>query len=137
MGVHKAFDSPDQLWDCFEKYKKETKKKPVLKHDFVGKNAEEVYRKLEAPLTLAGFECWLFEHNIITDLGDYMANTEGRYSEFGTICTQVKRAIRNDQIRGGMAGIYNPSITQRLNGLTDKRELDVKTEQPLFKLDDE
>jgi hypothetical protein len=30
-----------------------------------------------------------------------------------------------------MSGIYNPSITQRLNGLTDKSEVTVK-EQPLF-----
>src|SRR5699024_12362457 len=64
--------------------------------------------------TLFPYTTLFRSHNIITDLGDYMANTEGRYSEFGTICTQVKRAIRNDQIRGGMAGIYNPSITQRL-----------------------
>ena len=39
--------------------------------------------------------------------------------------------IRQDQIEGGMSGIYNPSITQRLNGLTDKSEVMVK-EQPLF-----
>jgi hypothetical protein len=30
-----------------------------------------------------------------------------------------------------MAGIYNPSITQRLNGLVDKQETTIR-EQPLF-----
>jgi hypothetical protein len=29
-------------------------------------------------------------------------------------------------------GQYNSSITQRLNGLVDKSQVDVKTEQPLF-----
>ncbi len=31
-----------------------------------------------------------------------------------------------------MCGIYNPSITQRLNGLVDKTENKVVVEQPLF-----
>jgi hypothetical protein len=35
-----------------------------------------------------------------------------------------------------MAGIYNPSITQRLNNLVDKVEQTV-IEQPLFNLDDD
>jgi hypothetical protein len=30
--------------------------------------------------------------------------------------------IRQDQIEGGMAGVYNPSITQRLNGLKENIE---------------
>jgi hypothetical protein len=31
-----------------------------------------------------------------------------------------------------MAGIYNPSITQRLNGLVEKQETSITIEQPLF-----
>jgi hypothetical protein len=31
--------------------------------------------------------------------------------------------IRQDQIEGGMVGQYNPSITQRLNGLTEKTDV--------------
>ena len=34
----------------------------------------------------------------------------------------VYKDIRNNQIEGGMAGIYNPSITQRLNGLVERTE---------------
>jgi hypothetical protein len=37
----------------------------------------------------------------------------------------VKNEIRENQILGGLLGVYNPSITQRLNGLTDK----IQTEQ--------
>lgn len=32
----------------------------------------------------------------------------------------------------GIATIYNSSITQRLNGLVDKQEIETKIEQPLF-----
>lgn len=31
-----------------------------------------------------------------------------------------------------MCGVYNTSITQRLNGLVEKSEVKVATEQPLF-----
>jgi hypothetical protein len=33
-----------------------------------------------------------------------------------------------------MASVYNASITQRLNGLADKKELDVKGEPRIFNL---
>ncbi len=39
------------------------------------------------------------------------------------ICSRIKRAIRQDQIEGGMVGQFNPSITQRLNGLTEKTDV--------------
>ncbi|HEY9701838.1 MAG TPA: hypothetical protein V6C58_05305, partial [Allocoleopsis sp.] len=44
------------------------------------------------------------------------------YRSYFPICSRIKREIRNEQIIGGMVGIYNPSITQRLNGLVDKQE---------------
>jgi hypothetical protein len=34
-----------------------------------------------------------------------------------------------------MVGQYNPSITQRLNGLADKKEIDDKREPRVFKID--
>ena len=34
----------------------------------------------------------------------------------------LRKTIRQDQIEGGMAGVYNPSITQRLNSLVEKTE---------------
>ena len=54
----------------------------------------------------------------------YFANTDGRYEDYRTICSRINDEIKSDQIDGGMCGQYNPSITQRLNGLTEK----VKTE---------
>jgi hypothetical protein len=80
---------------------------------------------------MEGFEVYCFDNGIINDLSDYFGNKDGRYSSYADICLRVKKTIRNDQIEGGMAGIYNPSITQRLNGLTEKSEMVIK-EQPLF-----
>jgi hypothetical protein len=44
----------------------------------------------------------------------------------------VRKAVRNDQIEGGMVGQYNASITQRLNGLKEQTE-NVNIEKPIFK----
>jgi hypothetical protein len=41
-----------------------------------------------------------------------------------SVCSRIRKNIREDQIAGGMAGIYNASITQRLNGLTEKIQED-------------
>jgi hypothetical protein len=131
MGKHKYIETPEKMWELFCEYRKEKKANPILVQDFVGKDGFEVNRKKERPLTMEGFEVWCFENDIISDLSKYFANTDNKYSEYCAICHTIRKTIRTDQIEGGMSGIYNPSITQRLNGLTDKSEMTVK-EQPLF-----
>jgi hypothetical protein len=122
MGKNKYIETPDKLWEYFLSYKTEVKSKPFLIKDWVGKDADEVHREKEKPLTIEGFECWLYDQNIISHLSDYFANSDNKYSEYSTICSRVKKAVRQDQIEGGMAGVYNPSITQRLNNLVEKTE---------------
>lgn len=125
MGRPKHIETPDKLWEYFKEYKKETKSKPFLVKDWVGKDAIDVYREKERPLTIEGFECWLSDQDIIDNLSNYFANSDNRYSDYSTICSRVKKAVRQDQIEGGMAGMYNPSITQRLNGLVEKTQTEV------------
>lgn len=128
----KYIETPEKMWEYFESYKKWVKENPILVQDYVGKDAEMVYRTKERPLTIDGFECWCFDNGIIGDLSHYFANTGNNYSDYLTICHAIKKSVRADQIEGGMAGIYNPSITQRLNNLTEKTENTIITEQPLF-----
>lgn len=128
----KYIETPEKMWELFQDYATQTKANPILKQVFVGKDGRSEFEKREKPLTLEGFELYCSNNDIISDLSQYFANTEGRYSDYQTICTRIKKAIREDQISGGMAGIYNPSITQRLNGLVDKTQTDIKVEQPLF-----
>jgi len=136
MGKHKYIETPEKMWELFEQYRVYTKSRPILVQDFVGKDGDEVNRKKERPLTIDGFECWCYDNEIISDLSNYFANSDNKYSDYSTICSRIRKAVRTDQIEGGMSGIYNPSITQRLNGLTDKSEVMVK-EQPLFKDENE
>lgn len=132
MGKNKYIESPEKLKEYFLSYEKEVKNNPFLVKDWVGKDGDQVYREKEKPLTIEGFECWLADNDIIQDLGDYLSNKDNRYEEYATICSYIKKKTRKDQIEGGMAGIFNPSITQRLNGLAEKSEVTEIKEQPLF-----
>lgn len=125
MGRNKHIETPDKLWDYFKEYKEQTKSNPFKVKDWVGKDALDVYREKERPLTMEGFECWLFDKDIIGDLSHYFYNIDKRYTDYIVVCSRVKKAIRQDQIEGGMSGMYNPSITQRLNGLVEKTQTEV------------
>jgi hypothetical protein len=52
-----------------------------------------------------------------------------------TICTHIKEIVRQDQIEGGMVGQYNPSITQRLNGLKEQTETISNTSISILNID--
>lgn len=128
----KKVQSPEKLWEYFQAYQIKVKNDPFTVKDWVGKDAYEVQRPKEKPLTIEGFECYLFDEGIVGDLGNYFANTDNAYSDYLTICSHIRKIVRADQIAGGMAGIYNPSITQRLNGLVEKSEADIKINKPVI-----
>jgi hypothetical protein len=124
VGRPKNIETPEIMWDLFNRYKKDIKSNPFIVKDWVGGMGKQIYREKEKPLTLEGFNVWCFEQGVASWLHDYFMNKEGRYKEFANICSIIKEQIRQDQIGGGMAGIYNASITQRLNGLTEKIQED-------------
>jgi len=138
MGVHKKIESPEIMWEHFKSYKNELEQNPIMiveqkkgntiiPKDYEGELPDSIIRlPHKRPLTLEGFENWCADNGIISDLSHYFCNLQGRYSDFVVICSRIRRVIKQDQIEGGMVGIYNPSITQRLNGLVDKKELEHK-----------
>lgn len=137
MGIAKYIESPEQMWELFLNYEKEVKSNPFLKHVFVGKDGESQYEERERCLTMEGFYEFVADSEdckiSCPDLSHYFENKDDRYSNFVRICSRIKRRIRKDQIEGGMSGIYNPSITQRLNGLSEiTRNENYNSEQPLF-----
>jgi len=131
-GNKKYIDSPEIMWDLFEEYQSKVKANPFMVRDWVGGMAMQVERPTEKPLTYEGFSNYVFSKGILKDTDDYFGNTGGAYEQFSDVCSRIKRVIREDQIAGGMAGLYNPSITQRLNNLVEKTQTDLKIEQPLF-----
>lgn len=131
----RIFKTPDELekaWDGYKEYLEQEAEK-WLKVQYVGKDGERVTDKYKLPMTMEGFEIYCHEHHGTVE--HYFRNTEGYYDDFCTICSRIKTEIRNDQITGGLLGVYNPSITQRLNGLADKTETKDTTEPRVFKID--
>jgi len=126
VGKHKYIETPEKMWELFLAYKNEVKSNPRKITDFYGKDGEERIKPLERPLTLEGFENYVSDLDIISDLSNYFANYDNKYAEYLTICSRIRKVIKQDQIEGGMVGQYNASITQRLNGLTDKQELKIE-----------
>ena len=126
MGIKKYIETPELLLKYFDSYLEAIKLNPIKVKDYVGKDGDMVIREKERPLTMEGFENHCEELGIICDFASYFSNKQNRYAEFATVCSRIKRRIRQDQIEGGMAGIYNPSITQRLNGLVEKSSADDK-----------
>ena len=134
-GQPKKIKSPEELWEHFTNYKNIIKANPIIVVDFVGGKGNRAEREKERPLTIEGFENYLEDMEIIGQLSHYFANTNEAYTEFLTICQRIKRAVRQDQIEGGMAGIYNHSITQRLNGLVEQTKTDITANISILNID--
>jgi len=120
-GNGKYIETPERMWELFAAYVQEVKSNPRKKVVFVGKDGMQKDEPLERPLTMEGFELYVADLQVITDLSDYFENKQGRYDAYVPICSRIRKAIRRDQIEGGMVGQYNASITQRLNGLADNQ----------------
>ena len=129
-GRPKKIQDPKELEDIFEAYKTYTKTNPRFKYHLNQRTGDMVGEPLEVPLTIEGFEIYCYNKFDFT-VKHYLENTDKRYEDFSTISTRIRKEIRDDQIKGGMVGQYNPSITARLNALKEQIE-QTNIEQPLF-----
>ena len=121
VGRPRNIQDPDELTDLFERYRQDVKANPRYKNELTRDGIVAV--PLEAPLTLVGF--YNYCRRRVGSVHDYFEQPDV-YSEFSGICRAIREEIQDDQISGGMVNIYNPSITQRLNGLTEKQETKVE-----------
>ena len=130
MGKNKYIESPEKMWELFQSYKENTKSNPVLVEDYVGKDGDRVMRQREQPLIFEGFECFVMDNTQVSypDLSEYFEKKNESYAPYFPICSRIKREIRHDQIKLGLSNVINPSITQRLNGLTEKTDNTHKVE---------
>lgn len=119
MAKHKYIKTPDEMLDLFEAYVEETRKNPRTIEKATNKGIQT--ESMRVPLTMAGFE--VFCYKAVGTIEHYFRNSEDSYNEYRGICSHIKKVIRRDQIEGGMVGQYNPSITQRLNSLTEKQDI--------------
>ena len=129
----KYIETPEKMYELFEAYKKDVKDNPRKKHTFVGKDGISEFELLERPLTMEGFKCYCYD--LIGCVEQYFKNQDKLYNDYIPICSRIKEEIRRDQIEGGMVGQYNPSITQRLNGLKEHSEVVNSTSVSIINID--
>jgi hypothetical protein len=121
MHPTRIFKTPEQLHAKWEEYKEFLKidARNWPKIQYVGKDGNRVEDYPVLPFTLEGFCVWHYKtHDQF--IHQYFKNKDECYTDFVPICSYIKEEIRAQQITGGMLGQFNPSITQRLNGLTEK-----------------
>ena len=110
------------MYNKMRKYKEQIKSKPKLVQDYVGKDAEMVYREKEVPLTMTGFECFVLDNvEKITypDLTEYFEGKNESYKDYFPISSRIRKEIENDLTIGGRTMVYSQSITARITGLSD------------------
>jgi hypothetical protein len=122
MHPTRIFKSPDELEIAWKLYKEDllVQAKDWQKVQYVGKEGQRMSDDLKLPYIMEGFE--VFCYNNYGCVEQYFKNSGGYYDDFIPICSHIKKEIKANQINGGMLGVYNPSITQRLNNLVEKTE---------------
>jgi hypothetical protein len=133
MHPTRIFKKPEELLKVWNDYKEDIEEQEAkwLKVQYVGKDGERVTDPVKIPYTLEGLKRYCWDKEIGT-IQHYFENTDNMYNDFCGICSRIKNEIREHQIIGGMNGFFNPSITQRLNGLVDKQENTIKGEPRIF-----
>lgn len=125
MHPSRIFKSANELETAWNEYKEYLIQEASkwLKVQYVGKEGQRMTDELKLPYTMDGFE--VFCYNNYGCVNQYFDNKEGYYNEFVTICSRIKKEIRDNQITGGLLGVFNPSITQRLNSLSENTKTEL------------
>ena len=84
------------------------------------------------PYTWNGFSNYLFERSIISNIDHYRYNLDNNYQDFIGVVRAINKIIYDQKFEGAAVGVFNSSIIARELGLTDKTQVTVKEEQPLF-----
>ena len=131
-GRPPIWNTPEELWEAFEKYRAENKANPYRVQDYVGKDGIMVYRDKERPITFRGFEGWLAENGYCFDLSRYRKEDGEHHKQFVPMLTRIRATCDRDMLEGASSGVYTANIASRILGLVDKQENTVHIEQPLF-----
>ena len=131
-GRPPIWNTPEELWEAFERYRAENKANPYRVQDYVGKDGNMVYRDKERPITFRGIEGYLAENGVCHNLSQYRNGDSDHHKEFLSIITRIRLTCDKDMLEGSSAGVYSANIASRLLGLVDKQENTVHIEQPLF-----
>ena len=87
------------------------------------------------PYTLDGLCLWC---NILTPWATFKRDCGRRADaeDFAIVINACEQCVRDQQVTGAMIGLYSERLTARLNGITDKQELEVNSRQTNITFDE-
>jgi hypothetical protein len=122
MAKHKYIETPERLLELFEEYVKHEQENPLYKRDYVGKDGLAVDTPLVTPITFEGFEVYLFQQKIISDLGHYSSNKDDRYTDYVTIITYIRKFCYSNNFKGASVNLFNANLIAKKLGISEKIE---------------
>lgn len=119
-GRPRKFPTPDDLWAAFEEYREWAENHPWYKYDSI-KSGENAGTLIPIPTTrpLTEWEFAVFCNMSRTGLIEYC-----KRDEYSDIYSRIKDTMSAQRISGGMAGAYNGNLVARIDGITEKSEID-------------
>jgi len=120
VGQPRAIESPEKLWDLFLAYVQKQSENPWLKVDYVGQKADKVIVPLARPITMEGFECYLWDEGIAHGIDQYAANRDGRYPEYVSIIKLIRQNCFKQNFEGAAVGAFNANLIARKLGIRDQ-----------------
>lgn len=127
VGRPRVFETPSSLWEEFLRYVQDQKSNPIPKSHFVGKDGMEAVEYIPRPVTYLGFEGYLAEHDLLTQLKRYELN-----EVFVPTITRIRAFCKRHNIDLASAGILKENIIARIEGIKEQTETTITQEQPLF-----
>jgi hypothetical protein len=95
----------------------------MYRTDYVGKDGKQVKTPLETPVTFDGFEVYLFQKEIINDLGDYSKNKDGRYLDYAPIIAYIRKHCYIHNFKGAAVKLFDPNLIARKLGIKDSSDV--------------
>jgi hypothetical protein len=119
------FETPQELGEKANEYFEWIQNNPLVEIDYKGKDAIKVEMPKMRPMTLEGLCNYI-------DIAKSTFQEYEKKNDFSAITTRIRQIIETQQFEGAASGFLNPSIIARKLGLTDKTEVKLVEEQPLF-----
>lgn len=127
-GRPKNFETPEELWEYYEEYRRDILDNPIMEIRFVGKDGDKVEVPHYKPPNWGGFEAFLFKAGVgnvreYVDLDKYRRNVNGAYGEFCGVIRAIGRDMFDRKFSGASINEYKENIIARELGLAEVQEV--------------
>lgn len=115
--IIKLIPTPELLYQYWQEYRAWCEANPLTRNDWRGAGPVEVFLHTPRPHTLAGFEGYLSERDIIASINDYLSNIDNAYTDFIDVVRQIRAESKAHVLDGALAGVFKENLAGRYLGI--------------------